>query len=143
MQWITGPLRNYAVFTGRSRRTEFWVFALVVGALSLIAHYVDSLDGVIVPVAAGMGVIEFIVSLMLLLPFLAVGVRRLHDADREGWWMLLLYLPYLSGIASRGNASLQLVSAGALVMGAIALFVLLVLPGSPGANRFGNNPRGL
>lgn len=143
MQWITGPLQNYAVFTGRSRRTEFWGFCVVVGALTLLAKYIDSLDGSRVPVAAGMGIIELVVFLMLLLPFVSVTVRRLHDTDRAGWWVMLLYIPYLSTIAARGNRSLQLVTAGALVMGAIALAVLLIMPGVPGANRFGNNPRGL
>jgi uncharacterized membrane protein YhaH (DUF805 family) len=143
MQWIIEPLRNYAVFTGRSRRSEFWGFFAIVAAISLLARYVDALDGVRVPVAAGMGIIELVVSLMLLLPFVSCGVRRLHDADREGWWMLLLYIPYLGTLAAQDNKSQQLVAAGAIVVGAVALFVLLVLPGTPGANRYGNNPRGL
>jgi uncharacterized membrane protein YhaH (DUF805 family) len=142
MQWIIGPLKNYAVFEGRARRTEFWSFFLVVAGATLLAQYVDALDGVRVPVAAGMGVIEFVVFLMLLLPLVTSGVRRLHDTDRSGWWSLLLYLPYLGWIASQDNQKLMLVSAGALFIGFIALAIPLILPGTPGANRFGNNPRG-
>lgn len=143
MQWIVGPLRNYAVFEGRARRTEFWSFFLLILGLTLLARYLDALDGVRVPVAAGMGLIELVVSLMLLLPLITSGVRRLHDTDRSGWWSMLLYIPYLGWIASQQNKQMILVSAGALIVGFVAMAVPLILPGTPGANRYGNNPRGL
>ncbi len=143
MQWIVEPLRKYAVFEGRARRTEFWSFFLVFLGVTLLARYFDALDGVRVPVAAGMGVFELVVSLMLLLPLITSGVRRLHDTDRSGWWSLFLYIPYLGWIASEQNQKLLLISAGTLFVGFVALAVPLVLSGTPGANRFGNNPRGL
>ncbi len=143
MNWIIAPLRNYAGFTGRARRIEFWSFFCLFTALQLVARYLDAIQGPRVAVAGGMGIIELIVSLMLLLPFVAVGARRLHDTDRSGWWMLLLYIPYLGGIAARGTPELELVSAGGIVVGAVALFVILALPGTAGPNRHGPDPHGL
>jgi uncharacterized membrane protein YhaH (DUF805 family) len=140
MRWIIAPLIKYADFAGRALRREFWSFFVLFAGAQLLGHYLDSLNTPVVPVAAGMGMIELVISLVLLLPFVAVGVRRLHDTGRGGWWMLLLYLPYLSGVAAMGNEQLGLLCAGGLVVGAFALFALLLLPGEAGANRFGNDP---
>lgn len=67
------------------------------------------------------GFIGLVASLVLLLPSLAVGVRRLHDTDRTGWWLLIGVVP---------------------IIGAIVLIVFFVLDSTPGANRFGPNPKG-
>ncbi len=140
MRWIITPLLKYADFTGRALRREFWSFFVLFAAAQLLGHYLDAQNGPMVPVAAGMGMIELVVSVLLLLPFVAVGARRLHDSGRGGWWMLLLYIPYLSGVAAMGNEKLALLCAGGLVVGAFALFALLLLPGEEGANRFGDDP---
>jgi uncharacterized membrane protein YhaH (DUF805 family) len=143
MNYILDPFRKYADFSGRARRSEFWSFAAVFVIALLAANYLDALDGSRVPVAAGMGVVELSASLLLLLPFLSSGARRLHDTGRSGWWMLLLYLPYLSWIATRGDRSAELVMLGGLFVGFVALMILLALPGDQMENRFGANPRGL
>jgi uncharacterized membrane protein YhaH (DUF805 family) len=140
MRWIIAPFRHYATFTGRALRIEFWPFFAFFAAAQVFAHYLDGINGPRVAVAAGMGIIELVVSLLLLLPFVAVGVRRLHDTNRSGGWMLLLYIPYLSGVAAMGNDQLALICAGGLVVGTFALLVLLVLPGDPTANRYGEMP---
>jgi uncharacterized membrane protein YhaH (DUF805 family) len=143
MNYLLGSFRKYAEFNGRARRSEFWTFAAFFVVVLLGANYVDALDGNRVPVAAGMGVLELSASLLLLLPFLSSGARRLHDTGRSGWWMLLLYVPYLGWIASRGNMQGELVTLGGVFVGFVALVILLVLPGDPMENRFGPNPRGL
>ena len=77
VQAIKSCLGQYATFSGRAKRSEFWWFFLF---------------QVLVMVAASMlgDVINGIASLALLLPALAVGTRRLHDIGRTGWWQLLL-----------------------------------------------------
>jgi uncharacterized membrane protein YhaH (DUF805 family) len=143
MSWLVGSLKKYADFNGRARRSEFWIFATFFVAVLLAANYIDALDGKRVPVAAGMGVLELSASLLLLLPFLSAGARRLHDTNRSGWWMLLLYAPYLGWIAARGNADAELLTLGGVFVGFVALVILLCLPGDPMENRFGPNPRGV
>lgn len=143
MNYLFDPFRKYADFNGRARRAEFWSFATLFVIVLLAANYIDAYDGDRVPVAAGMGVLELSASLLLLLPILSTGARRLHDTNRSGWWMLLLYLPYLGWIAGRGDDTAELVSLGGVFVGFIALVILLALPGDPMENRFGPNPRGL
>jgi uncharacterized membrane protein YhaH (DUF805 family) len=138
---LINPLKNYAGFTGRATRREFWVFALLFAACTLLAHYADAADGERTPIAAGMGLIELLVFLGLLMPFVAVGARRLHDSGRSGWWLLVFYLPYLGFVAAAGNEAATLVAAGAFVIGFIVLVVLLLLSGNGGENRFGPDPR--
>jgi uncharacterized membrane protein YhaH (DUF805 family) len=143
MQYLVGSFQKYAEFNGRARRSEFWAFAALFVIVLLGANYVDALDGKRVPVAAGMGVLELSASLLLLLPFLSSGARRLHDTGRSGWWMMLLYIPYLAWIVARGNPQGELASLGGVFVGFVALVILLLLPGDPMENRFGPNPRGL
>jgi uncharacterized membrane protein YhaH (DUF805 family) len=141
MHWVIAPFKKYADFSGRARRIEFWSFAALFVILSLVANYLDAMDGVRTPIAARMGVVELTTSLLLLLPFLSVGARRLHDTGRAGWWMMLVYFPYLAWIAARDNVAAQQVSLGAIALGFVALFILLILPGEETENRFGPNPR--
>lgn len=107
---------RYADFRGRARRSEFWWFALFYFVLMVFLGYVvdsvsESLSSILVLVAwAG-----------LLVPYLAVGVRRLHDTDRTGWWILIGFIP---------------------IIGTIVLLVFFVQRGTPGTNRFGPDPLG-
>lgn len=109
------PLKDYAKFDGRSRRAEYWQFLLFYVIASAVVGVVDGVIG------AG-GILSGLFVLGMLIPTLAVLVRRLHDTNRSGWWALLSFLP---------------------VIGAIWLFVLLVFDSQPGDNRFGPNPKGL
>jgi uncharacterized membrane protein YhaH (DUF805 family) len=118
MEWYLKVLKAYAVFSGRARRKEYWMFALV---SMLIGIGLALLDGILHLRVEGKGVLTTLYGLGVLIPALAVGVRRLHDTDRSGWWMLLGLIP---------------------VAGALVLLVFFVLSGTPGTNRFGPNPKG-
>jgi uncharacterized membrane protein YhaH (DUF805 family) len=137
---IINALKNYANFTGRAGRTEFWSFTLLFGLITVGAHFIDAGDGQIVPVAAGMGILELATFLLLLLPAITTGARRLHDTGRSGWWLCTLYIPYLAFVASTGNHQLEIASAAALLLGTIILLIQLMLPGEKSENRFGPIP---
>lgn len=112
-------LTRYAVFSGRARRSEYWWFVLFSVAVGIVASILDRALGT--DTANGTGVVGGLVSLALLVPGLAVQVRRLHDTGRSGWWVLLNLL---------------------VVIGWIVLLVFFVQDSKPGSNRFGANPKG-
>jgi uncharacterized membrane protein YhaH (DUF805 family) len=93
---------KYIDFSGRASRPEFWWFMLFNVILAVLTGWIDFVGPLI--------------SLALLLPNIAVGVRRLHDTDRAGWWYLLAFVP---------------------LIGAIVLIVFWAQKGTPGPNRFG------
>jgi uncharacterized membrane protein YhaH (DUF805 family) len=142
MNWIIGPLRKYADFSGRATRAEFWLFALFVAVTTVGAHYGDRLDGNFEPIAAGMGIFELVIFLILLLPFVSAAVRRLHDTNRSGWWTLFLYAPYVGFVVAQRGNSLELLAAAAVafLMGVVVLAINLVLPGDPSSNSYGAAP---
>ena len=124
------PLRKYAVFEGRARRAEYWQFALFVWVLDMVMlAALGSIAGSSTmggePAAmAGPGLVGYglfcLLTLGLLVPSIAVTIRRLHDTNRSGWWLLLAFIPFL---------------------GALALLVFTLLDGTPGPNRFGEDPK--
>ena len=105
---------KYVTFSGRARRPEYWYWVLFGVLVAIVAGILDA-----VIFGANSGVFSGLSSLALLLPNLAVTVRRLHDTDRSGWWMLILLLPFV---------------------GAVVLFVFMCLRGTAGLNRFGPEP---
>ena len=113
------PLRKYADFSGRARRAEYWWFYLLVIIGYVVATIVDSLLGLDQTVGP-YGTTTLVLLLAMLLPSIAAGVRRLHDTDRSGWWMLIALIP---------------------LVGAIVLLVFFVLEGTQGENRFGPDPK--
>jgi uncharacterized membrane protein YhaH (DUF805 family) len=136
MNWMMMPLKRFADFAGRSRRLEFWLFWALLLTAQLIATYIDrALDRD--PVAAGMGIVALAVNLTLIIPAASVGVRRLHDTARSGWWMLLLGVPFVAFMVVPQNV----VAAGALVIGALVVLVLTVQPGDVGSNAYGHDPK--
>ena len=80
---ISLAFKNYVNFKGRSTRAEYWWFFLFTFTLSIVTQIIDSFSS--------LGVTNFISSLIVLLPSLAVGVRRLHDIGKSGWWLLLWF----------------------------------------------------
>ena len=148
IDWAKRPLQKYADFSGRAPRPEYWWFVLAQIVVMLIAMMLDSMLGSDIG-GTGYGVIYIIVALALLLPSLAVSVRRLHDTNRSGWWLLLVVVPYfllglLTGMAVGGASATGLGMAGLVgivaLAGTIALLVFMILPGTPGDNRFGPPP---
>jgi len=104
-------VKKYAVFSGRSRRKEYWLFFLLLTILNIVAMLIDRAMGIVT--------LQGIVVLGLLIPNIAVSVRRLHDRDKSGWWVLLIFIP---------------------LIGAIILIVWFCLRGTVGKNRFGDDP---
>jgi uncharacterized membrane protein YhaH (DUF805 family) len=141
MNWILNPLKNYAQLNGRARRTEFIVFSVFVTLITLLAIYIDQRDGQYTPIAGGMEMLQLIVAIALLLPTLALAVRRLHDTDRAGWWIMLYYVPQLGLLVAGDDEALRLVSTGAVFLGSVTLLVLLLLPGTNAPNKYGASPR--
>lgn len=122
-------LRRYGDFTGRARASEYWFFYLalaIVNAVIFVALLIPALV-TMDPVTQEPGVLGSIGSALLgivvlatFVPLLAAGVRRLHDTGKSGWFYLLCLVPFFGGII---------------------IVVLLALPGEPGPNRFGPDPR--
>lgn len=127
---VRSVLTNYNQFTGRSARSEYWWFTLFAVGLSIIAAIIDSA----LPTIFGMGIVGTILSLALLVPWIAVGIRRLHDTDRSGWFIMLGYGPFLfSMIFARFLGSLAMLP----MLAVFALLYFLVLEGTKGPNQYG------
>jgi len=119
MGWYIEALKKYAVFGGRSRRKEYWYFVLFSLIVSLVLSAIDALLGTFSS-STNVGLLSGIYGLAIIIPSIAVSVRRLHDIDRTGWWVLISLVP---------------------VIGTIVLLVFAVLEGTSGQNRFGPNPK--
>jgi uncharacterized membrane protein YhaH (DUF805 family) len=117
MEWALLPLKRYAEFSGRSRRKEYWLFLLVAIFLYVVAATIDTLFGLMF--VEGFGGLTILVWLALFIPSIAVGVRRLHDTDRSGWWMLLSFVPLLG----------------------LVTLVFMLLDGTKGPNQYGPDPK--
>ena len=113
MNWYIDVLKKYAVFTGRARRTEYWMFALVSLIIGFVLGFVEGLVG-------GPGILGGVYGLAVLIPGIAVSIRRLHDTARSGLWLLIAFVP---------------------VIGAIVLLVFMVTEGNSGDNQFGSDPK--
>ena len=113
MDWYIKVLKNYAVFTGRARRKEYWMFFLFNVIISMVLGFVEGMFG-------GPGILTIIYGLAVLLPGLGVSIRRLHDTDRSGWWLLIALVP---------------------IVGGIVLIVFMVQDSKAGENQYGPNPK--
>lgn len=106
---------RYAVFEGRAGRAEYWWFFLANFLIGLVIQILAGVSDALV-------ILSLIYSLALLIPGLAVAVRRLHDTNKSGWWILIALVP---------------------LVGIIVLIVFLATDGDPGANQYGNPDPGL
>jgi uncharacterized membrane protein YhaH (DUF805 family) len=148
IDWATRPLKNYAGFSGRAPRAEFWWFYLLLVVAYLVAMIIDSLVGF--TLLGPYGIITALVAIAFLVPYLAVLVRRLHDTERSGWWILLPVVPYaivgfLSGRMAASPAdesAFTMIAIFGLIalVAIIVLIVFLVLPGTKGPNKYGEDP---
>lgn len=141
LDYMVLPFKRYAQFTGRSRRMEFWSFALLMTVINtvLLGIMFATTPGLFDnatpgdPFAmygamfGGVGVLILLWFLATFIPSIAVSVRRLHDRNLSGWWYLAFvvvsFIPFVGLIAS------------------IAFLVVMFLPGTPGENRFGPDPK--
>ena len=106
-------LKNkYAEFDGRDRRSEYWYFVLFNGIVSLGLGMVDAFTGI--------GFLNYVYSLAVIIPGIAVSIRRLHDTGRSGWWLLVGLIPFI---------------------GWIILIVFFVQDSDPYDNQYGPNPK--
>ncbi|HZB84538.1 MAG TPA: DUF805 domain-containing protein [Rubrobacteraceae bacterium] len=119
MSWYIEALKKYAVFGGRSRRREYWYFVLFTAIINGVLSIIDGVIGTLSS-SANIGLLSGIYSLAVLVPSIAVSIRRLHDTDRSGWWVLIALIP---------------------IIGAIVLIVFLIQDSTPGSNRYGPNPK--
>jgi len=97
MTAVRACFAKYVDFSGRARRSEYWYFALFSFLLGIVTSVIDAVLGTGYDDTTG-GLVNSLGSLVLLLPSLAVAVRRLHDIGRSGWWFLLVLIPIIGWI---------------------------------------------
>ncbi|MGZ8286616.1 MAG: DUF805 domain-containing protein [Allosphingosinicella sp.] len=145
MEWATLPLKKYADFTGRARRKEYWMYVLLLIAAMVVAMLIESvlgLGGMVGPY----GPLTALLLLGTFVPSIAVGVRRLHDTNRPGWWIAVAYAPailmMLLPMLGILNAALIMILSVISLVAMIGLLVLMVLEGNKGPNQYGPDPKG-
>jgi uncharacterized membrane protein YhaH (DUF805 family) len=119
MNWYLKVLKQFADFSGRARRQEYWMFVLFNILFAIMAVVLDNILGTTIdPLPYGGFYLGYV--LILFIPGLAVAVRRLHDIGKSGWMLLVAFIPFI---------------------GAIWLLVLFATAGTPGTNEYGINPK--
>ncbi|OEE69608.1 DUF805 domain-containing protein [Vibrio genomosp. F6] len=121
MNWYITVIKKYATFSGRSRRKEHWYFFLFNILIGIVLGFTDAVMGNVTS-TSGYGLLGSIYSLALLIPGIAVGVRRLHDTGRTGWWLLIALIP---------------------IIGVFVLLYFTASKGDVGSNKYGYDPKGL
>ena len=127
MNWYLAVLKNYAGFSGRARRKEYWMFILFNLIFAGLAMVIDNVLGTTFSFDMGYGATDLpygyvylAYALAVFIPGLALSVRRLHDVSKSGWMILISLIPFI---------------------GAIWLLVLFVTDSTPGENQYGPNPK--
>ncbi len=119
MNWYLKALKQYADFSGRARRKEYWFFSLFNLIFLILSAMLDNMLGTFNQ-QNGVGLLSGIYSLAIIIPGIAVSVRRLHDTNRSGWMLLIGFIP---------------------IIGSIWLLILMLLDSTPETNRFGDCPK--
>ena len=117
MNWYLTVLKKYAVFSGRARRAEYWMFVLFNIIFAVVAVILDNVLGTAIE-DVGYGLFYILYGLAVLIPSLAVAVRRLHDIGKSGGWIFIVLIP---------------------IIGSIWLIVLLATDSQPGENQYGSS----
>jgi uncharacterized membrane protein YhaH (DUF805 family) len=107
LDWYLAVLKKYADFSGRARRKEFWMFVLINFIIGLVLSFINDY-------------LSSLYALAVLIPGLAVSVRRLHDIGKSGWWIFINLIP---------------------IIGWIWYILLAVTEGQSGDNQYGPNPK--
>jgi uncharacterized membrane protein YhaH (DUF805 family) len=113
MEWFLKALQNFGDFDGRARRKEYWMYQLFVAIISMIL-------ATIITFIPALGILRILLSLVLFVPGLSLSIRRLHDIDKSGWWLFIIFVP---------------------LIGQIWFFILTVTEGTSGSNQFGSDPK--
>jgi uncharacterized membrane protein YhaH (DUF805 family) len=146
IDWAMRPLKRYADFSGRAPRAEYWWFYLAYIIFLIVVE-------ILTRISVFFGILG-LAYLALIIPMIAVAVRRLHDINRTGWWLLAPLGPYLIGFAmilpammsgAGGPPSFTGLGIAGIFMAigmvlAIVLFIFSLLPGTRGPNRYGPDP---
>jgi len=118
MNWYLAVINKYVDLSGRARRKEYWMFfvfnIIISFVVALVGGLIGGRDGLLTVSLPGL------YTLFIFLPSLAVTVRRLHDTNRSGWWILISLVPFF---------------------GALILFVFTILDSDPDTNTYGPNPK--
>ncbi|WP_145042337.1 DUF805 domain-containing protein [Gimesia chilikensis] len=118
MNWYLTVLKKYAEFSGRARRKEYWMFVLmnflVSILISIVGAVIGDTDGLIAVSLSG------VYALFIFIPSLAVTVRRLHDTNKSGWWILITFVPLIGGLV---------------------LLIFMIMDSDPNTNAYGANPK--
>ena len=155
-QAVRSVLSNYAQFSGRARRSEYWWFYLFTVLVGVFTSVIDAVLNL--AFSNDLGIVGTVTSLGLLLPTLAVTARRLHDTGRTGWWMLLPVIPLVATIVvgfaavmamffssgEDGVTALWALLAVCVILtvaAAITIIVFLCLDSNPGPNKYGPSPK--
>lgn len=120
LEWMLMPIRRYTDFSGRSRRKEYWLFLLGVIIVAVVLGFIEGLVGLNGMVGGVYGPLTTILLLAIIIPGIAVQVRRFHDQDKSGWFVLLGLIPFVGGLI---------------------VLVFMCLEGTRGPNRFGPDPK--
>lgn len=118
MNWYLEAFKKYAVFSGRSRRKEYWYFFLFSMIISFILGFIEGLLGL--GGDEDFSILGAVYALIVFLPSIALGVRRLHDIGRTGWWLLIVLIPFL---------------------GFLIFLIFMVQDSEPVPNKYGANPK--
>ncbi len=118
MEWFVKVVKSFS-FSGRARRKEYWMFVLIAVLIAIFLALADGITGTYSS-ELGFGLLGGLFLLGILIQSIAVGVRRLHDTGRSGWWLLLNLIP---------------------LVGPIIVLVLMALDGQSGDNAYGPNPK--
>jgi uncharacterized membrane protein YhaH (DUF805 family) len=118
VKWCFEPLIKYADFSGRARRSEYWWFVLFNMTVTTVLGFIEGMIGF--AAESHYSVFAGIYCLAVLLPSIAVTIRRLHDTGHNGWWFWISLIP---------------------ILGSIVLLVYLVTDSGPGRNQYGPNPK--
>lgn len=120
--YVKLALSRYTDFSGRSRRMEYWMFVVFNIVVSFVAQLIDGVLGLTGMVFNTYGPLTLLAMLALIVPGIACAIRRLHDQDKSGWWLLIALIP---------------------VIGGIVLLVFMFLEGTKGDNQYGPDPKGV
>ncbi|BBL91383.1 aminopeptidase [Vibrio rotiferianus] len=117
--WYYKVILNYTNFNGRARRQEYWYFTLVNVLVNLVMGIIDRVIGSVMQME-NFGFFGVIYALFIMIPSIAVTVRRLHDSGRTGWWALIAFVP---------------------IIGILVLLYFLIQDSEEGSNQYGANPK--